>query len=46
MGGEQALKALKLASLIEEMALDSQEWHGGEVVTEYQDATLALSASV
>ena len=46
VGGEQALKALKLASLIEEMALDSQEWHGGEVVTEYQDATLALSASV
>jgi predicted dehydrogenase len=27
VGGEQALKALRLASLIEQMALDGQAWH-------------------
>jgi hypothetical protein len=27
VGGEQALKALRLASLIEQMALDGQVWH-------------------
>lgn len=30
VGGEQALKALRLASLIEQMALDGQVWHRGE----------------
>ena len=29
VGGEQALKALRLASLIEQMALDGKIWHGG-----------------
>ena len=29
VGGEQALKALRLASLIEQMALDGQIWHDG-----------------
>ncbi len=27
VGGEQALKALRLASLIEQMALDGKVWH-------------------
>ena len=31
VGGEQALKALRLASLIEQMALDGQIWHGGKI---------------
>lgn len=31
VGGEQALKALRLASQIEQMALDGQTWHGHEV---------------
>jgi predicted dehydrogenase len=30
VGGEQALKALRLASLIEQMALDGQVWHQPE----------------
>ena len=30
VGGEQALKALRLASLIEQMALDGQIWHSDE----------------
>lgn len=30
VGGEQALKALRLASLIEQMALDGQIWHSAE----------------
>ena len=30
VGGEQALKALRLASLIEQMALDGQIWHSHE----------------
>ncbi len=30
VGGEQALKALRLASLIEQMALDGQVWHFSE----------------
>ena len=30
VGGEQALKALRLASSIEQMALDGQIWHGGQ----------------
>jgi len=32
VGGEQALKALRLASLIEQMALDGQIWHGGQEI--------------
>ena len=32
VGGEQALKALRLASLIEQMALDGQIWHGGQKI--------------
>ena len=32
VGGEQALKALRLASLIEQMALDGQIWHSDEQV--------------
>jgi hypothetical protein len=30
VGGEQALKALRLASLIEQMALDGQVWRPRE----------------
>lgn len=32
VGGEQALKALRLASLIEQMALDGQIWQGGKEI--------------
>ena len=32
VGGEQALKALRLASLIEQMALDGQIWQGGQEI--------------
>ncbi len=32
VGGEQALKALRLASLIEQMALDGQIWRGGREI--------------
>jgi predicted dehydrogenase len=32
VGGEQALKALRLASLIEQMALDGQAWKDSELV--------------
>ncbi|WP_017306543.1 Gfo/Idh/MocA family protein [Spirulina subsalsa] len=31
VGGEQALKALRLASSIEQMALDGQAWESGEI---------------
>lgn len=31
VGGEQALKALRLASLIEQMALDGKAWHGADL---------------
>ncbi|GBF79695.1 Gfo/Idh/MocA family protein [Aphanothece sacrum] len=31
VGGEQALKALRLASLIEQMALDGQIWHDSDL---------------
>lgn len=40
VGGEQALKALRIASLIEQMALDGQVWHSSEL--ESLNATLAL----
>jgi virulence factor len=46
VGGEQALKALKLASLIEQMALDGQVWDHKEISTDCQDATLTLSSSL
>jgi len=37
VGGEQALKALRLASLIEQMALDGKPWHSGDAVGGNQD---------
>lgn len=39
VGGEQALKALRLASLIEQMALDGQVW-------EFQDASTTLQSDL
>ncbi|MBE7382562.1 MAG: Gfo/Idh/MocA family oxidoreductase [Leptolyngbya sp. SIO1E4] len=33
VGGEQALKALRLASLIEQMALDGKAWQGQDLAT-------------
>ncbi|MBE9177305.1 Gfo/Idh/MocA family oxidoreductase [Oculatella sp. LEGE 06141] len=35
VGGEQALKALRLASLIEQMALDGQVWHEPDLAAIY-----------
>ena len=41
VGGEQALKALRLASLIEQMALDGQAWKtDDEMVGVLQTATV------
>ncbi|BAZ46863.1 oxidoreductase domain protein [Chondrocystis sp. NIES-4102] len=42
VGGEQALKALRLASLIEQMALDGQVWHP----TDGQQLTISPSMSI
>lgn len=39
VGGEQALKALRLASLIEQMALDGQVWHQPDLSSIYPDAS-------
>jgi predicted dehydrogenase len=39
VGGEQALKALRLASLIEEMALDGQLWQQPELNALYASST-------
>ncbi|WP_088891880.1 Gfo/Idh/MocA family protein [Leptolyngbya ohadii] len=39
VGGEQALKALRLASLIEEMALDGQFWNQPELNTLHAPST-------
>jgi predicted dehydrogenase len=46
VGGEQALKALKLASLIEQMALEGQGWNHAEVIAECQEATLMVSSGI
>jgi predicted dehydrogenase len=43
VGGEQALKALRLASLIEEMALDGQVWQQPELSSLYPSSTLPSS---
>lgn len=40
VGGEQALKALRLASLIEQMALDGQVWHSDHEVYEKTPALI------
>lgn len=45
VGGEQALKALRLASLIEQMAIDGKAWHPGDInrsIAELE-ATLVMS---
>jgi predicted dehydrogenase len=39
VGGEQALKALRLASLIEQMALDGQMWHQPDLSSIYPDTS-------
>ncbi|WNZ25512.1 Gfo/Idh/MocA family oxidoreductase [Leptolyngbya sp. NK1-12] len=39
VGGEQALKALRLASLIEQMALDGQAWHQPDLAAIYPDTS-------
>jgi len=39
VGGEQALKALRLASLIEQMALDGKAWHGEDLAATGIEAT-------
>lgn len=39
VGGEQALKALRLASLIEQMALDGQVWYGEDLAAAGIEAT-------
>jgi predicted dehydrogenase len=40
VGGEQALKALRLASLIEQMALDGQIWQQPDLSSIYPNATV------
>jgi predicted dehydrogenase len=40
VGGEQALKALRLASLIEQMALDGKVWCAGDLATAGIEATV------
>lgn len=43
VGGEQALKALRLASLIEQMALDGKAWHGEDLAaTGIEPTTIAV----
>lgn len=44
VGGEQALKALKLASLIEEMALDGQSWSQRTWSTEEVTSQVAVNS--
>jgi len=39
VGGEQALKALRLASLIEQIALDGQVWQSPDLETIYSDSS-------
>lgn len=42
VGGEQALKALRLASLIEQMALDGKPWHHLDMTVMGSDLPVAL----
>ncbi|WP_197064927.1 Gfo/Idh/MocA family protein [Leptolyngbya sp. KIOST-1] len=42
VGGEQALKALRLASLIEQMALDGKPWHHFDLAAIGTDLPVAL----
>ena len=46
VGGEQALKALRLASLIEQMALDGQMWHSSELSLESLTQAIPTTNSV
>ncbi len=46
VGGEQALKALRIASLIEQMALDSQVWHPSESEINALDSSLVIGVGV
>ncbi len=39
VGGEQALKALRLASLIEQMALDGKAWHSADLSVIHPDTS-------
>lgn len=41
VGGEQALKALRLASLIEQMALDGKAWHEPDLSSLYPEIAIA-----
>jgi len=41
VGGEQALKALRLASLIEQMALDGKAWNQPDLSSIYPNATVS-----
>jgi predicted dehydrogenase len=41
VGGEQALKALRLASLIEQMALDGKVWHEPDLSSLYPETAIA-----
>lgn len=43
VGGEQALKALRLASLIEQMALDGQVWQQPELDMIYASSTVSVA---
>ena len=42
VGGEQALKALRLASSIEQMALDGKIWHGREDMPPLSSPTMSV----
>ncbi len=43
VGGEQALKALRLASLIEQMALDGQVWHRSNSQQKIDSPSVSIS---
>jgi len=43
VGGEQALKALRLASLIEQMALDGKAWHQKEVMASPSELSAVMA---
>lgn len=45
VGGEQALKALRLASVIEQMALDGKVWHKSERSYQYLNAPVLSISS-
>lgn len=42
VGGEQALKALRLASLIEQMALDGKIWHSSDEHQQIDSPTMSI----